>query len=205
MTLVATQPLVVRRIRAQFTDSTVRVYQSLPRETAEASLAVGTLVPPFNMGHMTWIKPGFLGMLLRWQLGAANNQHTLLAIDVKRAAFEWLLANSCVNSYQPDLHASRDAWAQRMAATSIRTQWDQEKSILQKPLPYRSLQIGLSGETLESYVDDWIVGLTSCEGLAHWISSALKAKRYVEAAAHLPVEEPYPLPPEFTAAIGVAP
>lgn len=195
---------VPRQVRAQFTDATVRVYQVVPRDFGDAALDAGTFVPPFPMGQMMWLKPSFLSQVFRWQLASRTAPHMLLAIDVKRAAFEWMLATSCAATHEPDLFPFRDAWARRMAQTSVRLQWDQDKTVLAKPLPCRSVSLGLSGETLEHYIEDWIVGLTSSEGLAQWISSAMKDKRYVEAAAHLPVEQLYPLSQETAAAIGVA-
>jgi hypothetical protein len=42
----------------------------------------------------------------------------------------------------------------------VRVQWDPERSLRLGVLPYRSLQVGLSGAAVDRYVDDWIVGIT---------------------------------------------
>ena len=44
--------------------------------------------------------------------------------------------------------------------SDVRVQWDPEKDVDGNNLSYRSLQLGLRGQTLYEYVNDWIVGLT---------------------------------------------
>lgn len=79
-------------------------------------------------------------------------------------------------------------------------QWDPERDLRLQPLPYRSLQVGLSGEAVDRYVDDWTVGITEVTGLAHSIRDRLAAGD--EADDLLPVENAYPLPSAIEAAIG---
>jgi hypothetical protein len=49
----------------------------------------------------------------------------------------------------------------------VRIQWDPERSITLQPLPWRSIQIGLSGEAVALYVHDWIVDLADVTAAAH--------------------------------------
>lgn len=44
--------------------------------------------------------------------------------------------------------------------SEIRCQWDPERDIFGNPLDYRSIQIGIRGEALKKYVNEWIVSLT---------------------------------------------
>ncbi|MEU2335958.1 DUF4291 family protein [Streptomyces sp. NPDC013172] len=44
-----------RIVRAEYTDSTVAVYQAYPQEIAEPALRAGTFVAPFKRDRMTWI------------------------------------------------------------------------------------------------------------------------------------------------------
>ena len=192
-----------RQIRANQTEKTVRVYQAFRRDIAGAALAAGTFVSPFRMGRMTWIKPSFLWMMYRSGWGTKPDQEAVLAIDLKKTGFEWALANACLSSFHPDVEASNAAWKARLDATPVRVQWDPEKTIHLTPLPYRSIQIGLTGIAVEHYVQDWIVGISSCDALIAAITSELKAGREAAAKALLPDEQPYLLPQAIARGIGI--
>ncbi len=56
----------IRQVRAVFDAESILVYQAYGHEIADAALAAGTFVAPFNMNRMTWIKPSFLWMMYRW-------------------------------------------------------------------------------------------------------------------------------------------
>jgi hypothetical protein len=75
----------------------------------------------------------------------------------------------------------------------VRTQWDFERPLRLHPLPYRSLQVGLSGEALNRYVDEWTVAVTEVTPSARTIRDLLRVGDERAAAALLPTERPYPL------------
>jgi len=84
-------------------------------------------------------------------------------------------------------------------------QWDPERSLYLSPLPYRSLQLGLSGEAVNRYVREWTVGITDVTPLARTIHAHVEAGDDEDASGLLPVERPYPLPPGIAAAIDATP
>ena len=84
----------------------------------------------------------------------------------------------------------------------MQVQWDPERSLRLGPLPHRSLQVGLSGEAVHRYLDDWIVDITDVTGTAHAIRDLLRDGDDAGAAALLPPERPYPLPETVAATIG---
>lgn len=61
---------------------------------------------------------------------------------------------------------------------------------------YRSLQVGLTGDAVRRYVDEWVLGLTDVTGLARSVHGRLTDGDEAGASALLPVERPYPLPAE---------
>ena len=108
-------------------------------------------------------------------------------------------ARASLSHYEPrPATATRRTWPAQLKASPVRAQWDPERSLRLEALPYRSLQVGLSGEAVDRYVDDWIVGLDDVTGLAHRIRDLLRAGDRATAESLLPTETPYPLP----AAIG---
>ncbi|MEV6515783.1 DUF4291 domain-containing protein [Micromonospora chalcea] len=184
------------QIRAAFTADAVTVYQAYPPEIADAALRAGRFVPPFKRERMTWIKPSFRWMMYRCGWALKPGQERVLAVDISRAGFEWALRHACLSSYDPRLHPDREAWRRGLRVSPVRVQWDPERSLRLAPLPYRSLQVGLSGEAVHRYVDEWVLGLTDVTGLARSVHGRLTDGDEAGAAALLPVERPYPLPDE---------
>jgi hypothetical protein len=155
-------------IRAVFDDTTIRVYQAYRPEIAVAALAAGRFMPPFKMERMTWIKPSFNWMMYRSGYASKPGQENVLGIDITRAGFEWALANAALSRFMPDVHASYEAWQHDVASKPVRIQWDPERDWRLQPIEgVRSIQIGLSGEAVHRYVDEWIVRIEDVTPLAH--------------------------------------
>ena len=161
------------QIRAIYQERTIRVYQAYGDEIADAALAKGTFVsPPFKMSRMTWIKPSFLWMMYRSGWGYKDRgQNRILAIDISRAGFEWALEHSCPS--HPGTSMSDGDWIKLKARSPVRIQWDPERDLHLEPLPYRSIQIGLSGAAVELYVKEWIESISEVTALAHAIQSSI--------------------------------
>lgn len=132
-------------MRASFDDTTVTVYQAYSPEIAEPAVAAGSFVPPFSLNRMTWIKPSFFWMMYRCGWATKPGQERVLAITITREGFEQALGEACLSHYDPQLYATPDDWARRKEASPVRVQWDPERSRTLQPLPWRSLQLGLSG------------------------------------------------------------
>ena len=181
-----------RQVRAAFTVRTVTVYQAYRAEIALPAVEAQRFVPPFTRDRMTWIKPSFRWMMYRCGWGSKPGQERVLAVDISRAGLEWALGRACLSHHDPDLYADHAAWAERLRMSPVRVQWDPERSLRLAPLPYRSLQVGLSGEAVSRYVDTWTVAITDVTPVAREIRDRLRAGDEEGAAALLPVERPYP-------------
>lgn len=86
-------------------------------------------------------------------------------------------------------------------ALPARVQWDPERDLHLRPLAYRSLQLGLSGEAARRYADEWTVSITDLTPLARRIHGHLRDGEPEAARRLLPDERPYPvtggLPPHL--------
>jgi uncharacterized protein DUF4291 len=187
----------MRKIRALYTLETITVYQAYPPAIARAALTAGRFVPPFKRERMTWIKPSFLWMMYRCGWATKPDQETVLAVEITRAGFEGALSQACLSHYDRDRYASHEAWSQELKKSPVRVQWDPERSLHLGALPYRSLQVGLSGAAVHQYVDDWLVRLTDVTPLVREIHELVLAGDDDSATALLPVEEEYPLPADI--------
>ncbi len=145
-------------IRAAFSQHTVRVYQAYRAEIAMPALASGRFVPPFNIGRMTWIKPSFNWMMYRCGYATKPGQEVVLGIDITREGFEWALEHAVLSNYNPSIQSSHAAWRSSLAESPVRIQWDPERDWrLNVVENVRAIQIGLAGEAVKQYVNEWIV------------------------------------------------
>lgn len=109
------------------------------------------------MDRMTWIKPSFLWMMYRCGWAEKENQKRILAIDIKRSVFDYIVQNAVISTYDEDMGISFSEWKERIKWSEIRCQWDPERDLSGNPLEYRSIQLGLRGQAAYSYVHDWII------------------------------------------------
>lgn len=196
------RPVVDRQVRARFSEETITVYQAYPPAVADAALAAGTFVAPFKRERMTWIKPSFLWMMYRSGWASKPGQERILAIETVREGFEWALAHASLSHYAPRVHTDVGVWKEQLRTSPVRVQWDPERSITLQPLPHRAIQVGLSREAVERYVEEWIVRISDVTDLARTIHRDVGSGRLGEAASRLPREVPYPLPEEIRERIG---
>jgi hypothetical protein len=192
-----------KEVRAVYDSFTIRVYQAYSDSIAESALAHGKFVsPPFKMERMTWIKPSFLWMMYRAGWGFKDaGQKRILAIDVSREGFEWALSHSCLS--HPEGTGSFDDWQKLKDSSPVRVQWDPERDLLHRPLEHRAIQIGLSGEAVRRYANEWIQRITDVTDLAHTLHDLVVVGQLTEAAALLPVEEPLPLSSAIQGRLGM--
>jgi Domain of unknown function (DUF4291) len=195
----------MRQVRASFADTTITVYQAYSPEIAGPAVAAGRFVPPFKRQRMTWIKPSFLWMMYRCGWAEKPGQERVLAVSLRREGFEWALAHACLSHFVPELYPDRQVWARKLKQSPVRVQWDPERSLLLQPLPYRSVQVGLSGIAAVGYVDDWTAGITDVTDLAREIHGLVRKGELDAAQRLLPQERPYPLPPEIAGQVGAGP
>ncbi|MBQ0976057.1 DUF4291 family protein, partial [Streptomyces sp. RK31] len=66
-----------------------------------------------------------------------------------------------------------------------------------RPLPHRSLQLGLSGEASARYADEWIVSIKHVTPLATEICALVREGELDSAARLLPQEQEYPASAEL--------
>ena len=193
------------QIRARYTADTITVYQAYPPGIAEPALLAQRFVAPFKRERMTWIKPSFLWMMYRCGWAEKPGQERVLAVEISRAGFEWALAHACLSHFDRSRYADEQAWSQQLRSSPVRVQWDPERSLRLQPLPYRSLQVGLSGVAVQRYVDEWCVAITDVTPTARLIRQRLLTGDDSGAAELVPTEQPYPLPDDVRTVIDAAP
>ncbi|MEU9187962.1 DUF4291 domain-containing protein [Streptomyces sp. NPDC048484] len=190
------------QIRAAFDAKAITVYQAYSERIAAPVLQAGTFVTPFKRTRMTWIKPSFLWMVYRCGWATKPDQERVLAIDITREGFEWALAHACLSHFDSTRFPSEAAWQEALQTSPVRVQWDPERDLQLNSLPHRAIQVGLSGEAVDRYVDDWITSIRDVTPLVHEIHAAVVTGDSDTARSLLPAEQAYPLPDHLIDRIG---
>ncbi|SFC44162.1 DUF4291 domain-containing protein [Streptomyces aidingensis] len=181
-----------RAIRARYTEETVTVYQAYRPEIGGPAARTGRFPPAWRRERMTWIKPSFLWMMYRCGWAAKPDQETVLSIEITRDGFEWALRHACLSHYDREVYPDEAAWKRELARCPARVQWDPERDLRLRPLPHRSLQLGLGGEAAHRYADEWITGIQDVTPLAREIHALVEKGELSAAGKLLPAERPYP-------------
>ena len=175
------------------------MYQAYSPEIAAPAVTAGRFVAPFKRDRMTWIKPSFRWMAYRCGYGRKPGQERILAIDITRAGFEWALAHAALS--HPRRDQPKDDWRRELKTSPVRIQWDPERDLHHTALNFRAIQIGLSGEAVDHYVDEWITAITDVTPVMRDISGLLATDQLHKAVKLVPHEPPYELPAELAKAI----
>lgn len=185
-------------IRAYYTEKTIRVYQAYSNSIADIALDNKKFIsPPFKMERMTWIKPSFLWMMYRSGWGFKDaNQSRILAIDISRTGFEWALSHGCLS--HPSQNENKEEWKKTKNDSPVRIQWDPERDIRLNRKEQRTIQIGLSQQAVDLFVNHWTENIIDLTSLAHKIYEHIKKSEIDEARNLLPLENTYPASDSFS-------
>ena len=146
-----------RHILAQFDEQTVVVYQAFCAPIARFATEHQHFGGEFSFNRMSWIKPNFLWMMYRCGWATKKDQESVMAIHLRRDAFDQILSLAVHSTFTPDVYASPEQWEQAVAHSNVRLQWDPDHDPSGRALERRAIQLGMRGEVLCHYARDWIV------------------------------------------------
>jgi hypothetical protein len=181
------------RIRTVHTESTITVYQAYPPWIGLPAARDGRFPGAWKRDRLTWVKPSFRWMMYRCGWGEKPDQETVLAVEITRDGFEWALRNACLSSYEPGVHADHGEWQRQLRRAPARVQWDPERDLHLRALPYRSLQLGLAGAAARRYADEWTVAITDVTPLVREIHAMVVGGDLDGAGRLLPEERACPV------------
>jgi hypothetical protein len=150
-------PKTGRHILAQFDEHTVVVYQAYRPAIGHFAAKNGYFGGEFSLNRMSWIKPNFLWMMYRSAWGTSSGQEVILAIWLKRSAWDEILASAVHSNFVPAVYGSEKEWRQAVKNSAVRLQWDPDHHPNGSKMDRRAIQLGLRGSVLASYAREWIV------------------------------------------------
>ncbi len=188
---VSRWPKAGRHILAQFDENSAVVYQAFRPAIGHFAASHGYFGSEFSLSRMSWIKPNFLWMMYRSGWGAKADQEVILAVWVKRSAFDEILAAAVHSSFAPELYESETEWKQAVERSSVRLQWDPERDPSGAKLHRRAIQLGLRGDVLCRYAQEWIVNIEDISDFVRQQHQYVKAGDWTNLLT--PFESVYPV------------
>jgi hypothetical protein len=150
-------PQAGRVILAQFDADTVVVYQAYRPAIGTFAASHGHFGGGFSLSRMSWIKPNFLWMMYRCGWGKKADQETVLAVRLRRSAFDAILEQAVPSTFDSSVYSTEAEWRTAVSASAVRLQWDPDHDPSGAKVDRRAIQLGLRGEVLAAYARDWIV------------------------------------------------
>lgn len=190
-------------IRADYDRETIVVYQAYREAIGKPAIDNNKFVPPFSLNRMTWIKPSFLWMMERSNYGQKSGQEYVLAVRIKRSAWEYALSQAVLTSPEVRVYGNSENWRNLFDQAKVHVQWDPERSLKGAKLEYRSIQVGISRFLIEEYVNDWVIDIQDYRPLVKKIAEFRKKGEYDKAKKLLPKEKVYELPEEIKNKLGM--
>ena len=202
LTQTARWPERGRHILAQFDDDSVIVYQAYRPAIGHFAAQHGYFGGEFSLSRMSWIKPNFLWMMYRCGWASKEGQEVVLAVRLKRPAFDEILRRAVHSSFVPEVYESESAWKAAVGRSDVRLQWDPDHDPSGPPVERRAIQLGLRGEVLTKYAREWLLGI---EDVSEFVREQREHARSPIDRLITPKEEVYPVTdPEVASRLGVA-
>ena len=128
------------------------------------------------------------------------NQAHILALKISHTNFKRLLALASLSHH----HGAPLTEAQK--AKPVHVQWDPERSPTMEILPYRSIQIGISGAISARWANEWVESIEDVTERALALARVIEEDGIVDGEelrrrGLVPVEEVYGLEPEIRRAL----
>jgi hypothetical protein len=100
-----------------------------------------------------------------------KGQEATLAIQLRRSGFDEILRKAVHSSFVQESYGTPENWRASLSDSPVRLQWDPDHNPSGTKQERRAIQLGLSGDMLHRYAEEWIVGV---EDIAEFIDDQRK-------------------------------
>jgi hypothetical protein len=126
----------------------------------------------------------------------------VLAVRITRAGWDEALARAVLTSPEHGVYGDAEEWRRQSEQASVIVQWDPERSLRGAALQVDSIQVGLSRQIIERYVNEWTVEIRDCTPLVHKLRDLIAKGRADQPQKLLPRERVYPVSAEVARRLG---
>jgi hypothetical protein len=192
-----------RYVVAQYDEEGVIVYQAFRHAIGRFASANGYFGGKnFSYERMSWIKPNFLWMMYRSGWGTKDKQECILAVRLKRAAFDEILAAAIHSNFVEPVYGTQEAWQAAVSSSDVRLQWDPDHDPHGAKLERRAIQLGLRGDALAKYGREWLLDIEDISDFVREQRENTSSERLSQLL--VPKEDVYPVDdPTVAAKLGI--
>ena len=177
------------------------VYQAYRASIGHFAASNGYFGGEFSLSRMSWIKPNFLWMMYRCGWASKEGQEVVLAVRLKRFAFDEVLRQAVHSTFISEVYESHSAWKAAVAQSDVRLQWDPDHLPSGTPVERRAIQLGLRGKILANYAREWLLEI---QDISEFVRQQSEHARPPFDRLITPKEEVYPVnDPEVAGRLGV--
>lgn len=170
----------MKRIFAYYDDEGIFVYQAFKPSVVEFAVENGTFGKGFGLDRITWIKPSFGWILQRTNYASKHKMEAIAKIKLSHEAWYEILSNSVPSQFDELRYENQMQWNLEVEKSDIIHQWDPDRALDGRKLERRAIQIGLRGEAIKRYVNEWIISVEDVTYLAKEVFEAVKLGRSTE-------------------------
>ena len=184
---------VSKRIRANYTDSTVVVYQAFSPTISRSAVAHQRFADGFDFDRgYTWIKPSFAWMMHRTKWLIKGTEQRILRINLDRAFFLELLEHAALTQFPESGIMTEAEHKMSLNTNKNRVQWDPERNLVAHKLhDWRSIQVGIFRDYLLRYNEN----IRSIEDVTEEAKFVRPLMQSDTSVSHLILPEyPFPTP-----------
>ena len=99
------------------------------------------------------------------------------------------MRNSVLSSFREVSDLSKEKWKEKLENSEVRCQWDPDRNIYGNPIGRRAIQLGIKGEMVKKYTNDWIVNITDITDKVIEMRTSIQNGTFSESM--LPQEKKY--------------
>jgi hypothetical protein len=125
-------------------------------------------------------------------------------VRLRREGFEDILRQAVPSTFSPSGGNDHAAWRKQVEESAVRLQWDPYHDPHGDNVARRAIQLGLRGEALKAYCEEWTISIEDVTSFVHEQRDALSLRGL--DALITPKEEPYPVEdPSIRQRLGMEP
>ena len=99
------------------------------------------------------------------------------------------MRNAVLSSFREVSDLSKEEWKEKLENSEVRCQWDPDRDIYGNPIGRRAIQLGIKGETVKKYVNEWIVNIMDITDKVIEMREKIENGSFLDS--DLPIEEKY--------------
>ena len=176
-------------IFANYDEEGVFVYQAFKPKIVKVAVELNKFGKGFGVDRISWIKPSLGWMLRRSKYATKHRMEAIAKIKLDHKSWLEILHQSVPTHFDARIFSTEIEWQRALKDSDVIHQWDPERALNGERLDRQAIQIGLRGEVLKKYKDEYVIEVTDITDLAKNIGYA--SKNRISLPDGIPIEKEY--------------